>query len=121
MKTALQEMSKLLNNMPEVPQQFEGARESVIKRLESDWITRADIYWAYDRAQKRGLDYDVRKVIYEKVKTMTVKDVHAFFDKHVKGKKYAYLVLGKKEDLDMDVLRSIADVEIVEPETLFGY
>ncbi|HLP21834.1 MAG TPA: insulinase family protein, partial [Chitinophagales bacterium] len=46
LKTALAEMNKLLNNMPEVPQQFEGARGSVIKTLESDWITRADIYAA---------------------------------------------------------------------------
>lgn len=121
LRTALAEMDKLLNNMPEVPQQFEGARASVIKTLESDWITRSDIYWAYDRAQKRGLNYDVRKDVYEKAKTMTLTDVHNFFNQHVKGKKYTYLVIGKKEDLNMDALKELGPVEELELKTLFGY
>lgn len=121
LRTALAEMDKLLNNMPEVPQQFEGARASVIKTLESDWITRADMYWAYDRAQKRGLNYDVRKDVYEKAKNMTIADVHSFFNQHVKGKKYTYLVIGKKEDLSMDALKELGPVEEVDLKTLFGY
>ncbi len=115
------EMNKLLNDMPEVPQQFEGARESVVKTLETDWITRSGIYWAYDRAQKRGLDYDVRKEIYEKSKTITLKDLHRFFDTHVKGKKFTYLVIGKKEDLNMDILKKIGPVKELSLKELFGY
>lgn len=121
MKTALDEMNKLLNNMPEVPQQFEGARASVVKTLESDWTTRADVYWAYDRALKRGLNYDVRKVIYEKAKSLTLKDVHQFFDEHVKGKKYAYLVIGKKEDINLDALKGLGPVKELDLTQLFGY
>ncbi len=121
MKTALSEMNKLLNNMPEVKQQFEGARSSVIKTLESDWTTRSDIYWAYDRAKKRGLNYDVRKVIYEKAKTMTLTDVHNFFNAHVKGKNYSYLVVGKKEDIKLDVLKAIGPVQELSTKELFGY
>jgi zinc protease len=119
--TALKKMDTLLNNMPEIPQQFEGARQSVVKTLESDWITGADIYAAYDRAKKRGLNYDVRKEIYEKAKTMSIADVHKFFDEHVKGKKYAYLVIGKKEDLNMDALKKIGPVQEIPYTELFGY
>jgi len=117
----LNEMNKLLNNMPEVPQQFDGARESVIKTLESDWITGSDIYSAYDRAIKRGLNYDVRKDIYEKAKTMTLGDVHKFFDEHVKGKKYTYLVIGKKGDINLDALNAIGPVQELQYNELFGY
>ena len=121
LKTALVEMDKLLNNMPEVPQQFEEARQSVIKTLSSDWVTGADIYWAWDRARKRGLNYDVRKDIYNQAQTMTLADVHNFFDTHVKGKKYTYLVIGKKEDLNMDALKEIGPVQELEDNQLFGY
>lgn len=121
MKTALAEMNKLLNDMPEVPQQFEGARSSVIKTLESDWTTRDAIYAAYERAQKRGLNYDVRKVVYEKAKTTNITDVHKFFDEHVKGKKYTYLVIGKKEDVNLDVLKEIGPVQELSTKELFGY
>ncbi len=121
LKTALTEMDRLLNDMPEIPQQFEGARASVIKTLESDWVTGADIYAAYDRAQKRGLNYDVRKVVYNEAKTISLQDVHKFFDEHVKGKKYDYLVIGKKEDLNLDALKAIGPVEILELKDVFGY
>ena len=121
LKTALGEMKHLLNDMPEVPQQYEDARESVTKTLESDWITRSDIYWAYDRARKRGLNYDVRKDIYEKAKIMTIADVHKFFDQHVKGKTYTYLVIGKKGDIDLDALGQIGPVKELQYDELFGY
>jgi predicted Zn-dependent peptidase len=121
LKTALDEMNKLLNDMPEVPQQFEGARASVVKTLESDWITRADMYGAYERARKRGLNYDVRKDIYNKAKTFSLADVHKFFNEHVKGKKYAYLVIGKKEDLNMDALGQLGTVQVLDPKQIFGY
>ena len=121
LKTALAEMNKLLNSMPEVPQQFEDARQSVIKNLESDWITGADIYAAYDRAKKRGLNYDVRRDIYEQAKTMSMTDIHKFFDLHVKGKKFTYLVIGKKDDLNMDALKELGPVEELKSNQIFGY
>jgi len=119
--TALIAMNRLLNDMPEVPQQFEGARESVVKTLQSDWTTREDIYWAWDRARKRGIDYDVRKDVYEKARTMTLTDIHQFFNDHVKGKKMSYLVIGKKEDLNMDALKAVGPVTELSLKEVFGY
>lgn len=121
MKTAISELSNLLNNMPKVAQQFEGAKASVIKTLESDWITRADIYSAYERAQKRGLNYDVRKDIYEKVKTMSIEDLAHFFNEHIKGKQYTYLVIGKKEDLNMDYLKQLGTPVELSTKEIFGF
>lgn len=119
--SALSEMNKLLNDMPLVPQQYEGARASVVKTLESDWITRDAIFGAYDRAQKRGMNYDVRKVIYEKAKILSLEELNSFFKEHVKGKKYTYCVIGKKEDINMDALKQLGEVKELSLEELFGY
>lgn len=121
MDTALAEMNKLLNNLPEVPQQYQGAQESVVKTLESDWVTGSDIYWAYDRAQKRGLDVDVRKDIFAKVKSISLHDLHHFFDDHVKGKKYTYLVIGKEGDIKLDALKELGPVQVLDLNQVFGY
>jgi zinc protease len=121
LKTALAEMKKLLNNMPDVPQQYEGARQSVVKTLESDWVTGDDMYWAWDRAKKRGLNYDIRKQVYEEAQKYTFRDLNAFFDKHVKGKSYAYLVVGNKKDIDFSVLEGLGKVQEVSLEDVFGY
>jgi predicted Zn-dependent peptidase len=121
METAVTEVSKLLNDLPEAQKNFDMSKQSLLKGLESEWITRDGIYWAYQRAQRRGLDYDIRKDIYTQAQTMTMKDVHDFFDKHVKGKKYVYLVLGGKGDLDMKALAKLGPVKELSLEQIFGY
>ncbi|MCW3126184.1 MAG: protease3 [Bacteroidetes bacterium] len=121
MNTAATEVSKLLNDLPESQRNFDLSRDAVMKGIETDWITNAGIYWAYQRAEKRGLDYDIRKDIYSKAQTMKLNDVHQFFNQHIKGKKYVYLVLGGKEDLDMKSLAKLGPVKELTLEQLFGY
>jgi predicted Zn-dependent peptidase len=121
MQTAVTEVSKLLNDLPEAQRNFDMSKQSLLKNIESEWITRDQIYWAYQRALRRGLDYDVRKDIYAQAQTMTMKNVHDFFDKHVKGKKYVYLVLGGKDDLDLKSLSKLGPVKELTLEQIFGY
>ena len=121
LETTMKQMSTLLNNMVLVPKQFEGARTSTIKNLESDWITGEGIFAAYDRAAKRGLNYDLRKEVYEKLPKISIEDLNAFFDKHVKGKSFTYLVIGKKENVDFKVLESLGIVKELKLEDVFGY
>lgn len=121
METAVTEVSKLLNDLPEAQKNFDMSKQSLLKGIESDWITRDGIYWAWQRAQRRGLDYDIRKDIYTQGQAMTMKDVHTFFDQHVKGKKYVYLVLGGKGDLNLKALAKMGPVKELSLEQIFGY
>jgi predicted Zn-dependent peptidase len=121
LETTMKQMTTLLNNMVEVPKQFEGARTSSLKNLESEWITGEGIFAAYDRAAKRGLTTDVRKEMYEKIPGISMKDLETFFNKHVKGKSFTYLVIGKKENVDFKVLESLGSVKELTLEEVFGY
>jgi zinc protease len=121
MQTAVTEVTRLLNELPEAQKNFEMSKQSLLKGIESDWLTRENIYWAYQRAQRRGLDYDLRKDIYTQAQNMTMQDVHGFFDKHVKGKKYVYLVLGGKGDLDLKALSALGPAKELSLEEIFGY
>lgn len=119
--TAVTEMQKLLNQMPIVEQQFNGAKMSVRKSLQTDWITRDAMYWVYDRALKRGLDDDIRKEIYYKLDEIDGKQLASFFNTHIKGKAFKYLVIGKKDDINLDSLKAIGPVREVSLTELFGY
>ena len=68
-----------------------------------------------------GVDYDRNKAIYEKVQDMTLADVKAFHDKWIKGRKYVFSILGDRNDIDMDYLRTIGPVHEVSQRELFGY
>ncbi|MBL0044625.1 MAG: insulinase family protein [Flavobacteriales bacterium] len=83
-------MLKLMNDMPMAEAQFEGAKTSALKAIASTRITKENIYWQWDAAQRRGLDYDVRKNNYERIPTITLQDMKTFFDKEIKGRPYTY-------------------------------
>ena len=55
------------------------------------------------------------------MKTITLEELDEFFKKHVAGKKYTFLILGKKDNLDMNVLGELGTVEELTLEEIFGY
>ena len=114
-------MFELMNNMPEAEMQFNAAKEAVTKKLESTWVTGSSVYWEYESVRDLGLDYDVNRRIYEEIKNITLDDLKAFFDGHVKGKTYHICVIGKKENIDLEVLRSMGEFQELSLEEIFGY
>lgn len=121
LKTALSEMNKLFNNIPNVPQQFNGAKENIIKTLESERINGEDIYWQYDLAQKRGLTTDYRIQVYKDMKTADFKLLENFFNTHIKNKKFTYCILGNKETIDFKNLEQLGKFKELSLEEVFGY
>ncbi len=120
LKEALEALKKLVAELPNVPAQFEQARESVIKQIATERITRMKIFWAYEENRKRGVSHDQRKDVYNYMQHITFDELKAFFDRHVKGKQFTYLVLGSSEHLDFEVLRSQGQVDQLELDTLFN-
>jgi hypothetical protein len=59
--------------------------------------------------------------MYKKIPTIEMKDLESFFDKHIKGKAFTYLVIGKKENVDFKVLESLGSVKELTLEEVFGY
>ncbi|MBK9761018.1 MAG: insulinase family protein [Flavobacteriales bacterium] len=118
---AIDAMLKLMNDMPMAEAQFEGAKTSALKVIASTRITKENIYWQWDAAQRRGLDYDVRKNNYERIPTITLQDMKTFFDKEIKGKPYTYCVIGKESGMNMQALEKLGPVRKLTKKELFGY
>lgn len=121
LETAMKQMSTLLNTMVTVPRQYEGVRSAALRTLESEWITGENIFAAYDRARKRGLNYDIRRDMYAEIPKLSMADLETFFNKHIKGKPVTYLVIGKKENVDFKVLESLGTVKELTLDEVFGY
>jgi len=121
LKDALGAMMVLMNDMPEVVNQFKGAKEATAKKIESERITGSRIYWSYESAKKLGLDYDIRKDVYKALPDISVSDLHQFFDENISGNNYTFLVLGKRELIDFEALEKIGPVEELSLETIFNY
>lgn len=121
LKDAIGAMQKILRSMPEAYQQYESARKGVMKKIESERITKTSIFWTSERAKLRGLDYDIRKDIYVGMRKIKLHHLIKFFDEHVKDANFTYLILAKKKDIDMEMLKSIGEFEELTLEEIFNY
>ncbi len=120
-KEAMPAMRQLMNEMPMAETQFNGARDAVMKKIESERITQTDIFFNQIAAEKQGLDYDVRKNVYEGVAKADLESLKGFFDKHIKDRNYTIVVMGSKDELDMDYVKSLGDFQELQLEEVFGY
>lgn len=121
LKIATDALLELMNKMPKAEIQFNQSRDGVMKKIESERIRKASIFWNYLSAKERGLNEDIRKEIYNAMPNYTVNDLEKFFNKHIKGKKFTFLIMANKSMLDYDVLREIGEIRELTLEEVFGY
>ena len=121
MRQAVEAFEEIIENMPESEKAFDVAKQSILANLATQRTVRANVLWSFVSAREMGVDYDRNKAIYEKVQDMTLADVKAFHDKWIKGRKYVFSILGDRNDIDMDYLRTLGPVHEVSQRELFGY
>lgn len=117
---ALDAMTALMENMPEAEKNFVAAKESALKQIESQRITRSSIFWNYESMKKLGIDYDIRKEIYQKTKEMTLSDLRKFFTDAVRGDNYTLVLIGDKNMMPMDKLKEFGEVKELDVNYLFN-
>jgi predicted Zn-dependent peptidase len=118
---AVTAMVDLMNNMPSSEQQFQAAKNSVLKQIAAERITKSQIFWSYESLQRRGIDYDNRKEMYEAIESMTMADLQNFFADNVKGSSYSAVVVGNKNDVNFEALQKLGKVQEMEVDYLFNY
>jgi len=121
MPQAVDAMMELMTNMPEAEEQFQSAKEATLKQIAADRITKTSIFWNYESLKKRGMDNDYREEMYNAIKDMTMEDLKEFFNNNIKGQDYNVMVIGNKEDVDMQSLSKLGEVEELDIDYLFNY
>jgi predicted Zn-dependent peptidase len=118
-KDALPTLRGLMNDMPQIEKQFNNSKESALSQLETDRITRSDIFWTKEALKNRGIDYDLRKDNYEAIKNIDLQALDTFFEKHIKNNTYALLIIGNKDKIDMEFLKKYGAFKELTEKDLF--
>ena len=118
---AVKAFDEIIEDMPRSEKAFELAKSGILANLESQRTTKANILWGYLEYEKFGLTEDINKTIYEGVKSLTLDDVVAYQQSFIKGRPYTYCILGDKNDLDLNYLRSLGKIKFLSQKDIFGY
>lgn len=121
LEQAVNSMMELMNNMPEVEDQFNQAKAATLKKIASQRITKSNIFWSYESLKKRGINNDNRKQIYDEIKAMTMEDLKTFFNDNIKNENYNVMVIGNKKDIDFEAIGKLGNVKELEIDYLFNY
>jgi predicted Zn-dependent peptidase len=120
MPDAMKALRAIVDEMPVSNDQIENARQSLMKRIESERITRTNIFFTKLANEDRGLTKDARIDRYERLKKMTADDIIRFQKTNVAGRHYTILVLGSRDKIDMEYLKSLGPVQELTLDQVFG-
>ena len=118
---AVTAMDELMANLPQIPAQFNNAKNAALKQIASGRINRTNIYFNQLNLKKLGVDYDLRKDIYKEIEKLSLADLTNFYNSEMKPMKYNTAIIGKKENLDMGALNKMGKFHEVSLEEIFGY
>jgi predicted Zn-dependent peptidase len=118
---AMAGMMELLQDMPAAQKTFENAKEGALQGIATDRITKDEVLRLYHSLKRMGVNYDLRKDMYEGISKMTLEDVVAFQKKMVKDKKYRIAMIGNREKVDFKVLEKYGQVVELDLQQVFGY
>lgn len=121
LQIAVSTMSELMKELPEVPIQFENARNAALKQIASTRITRNNIFFNTLRLKKLNIYHDFRKDIYAQIETLKFEDVREFYQTNIKPIHFNTAIIGKKENLDMDAVNEMGPFKELSLDDIFGH
>ncbi|WP_100378237.1 M16 family metallopeptidase [Chryseobacterium geocarposphaerae] len=121
LQIAVDTMTELMSELPEVPSQFENARNAALKQIASTRITRTNIFFNTLRLKKLGIDYDFRKDIYYQIENLKFSDLKEFYQTSIKPIHFNTAIIGKKENLNREAVNKMGTFKEVSLKDIFGH
>ena len=121
LQIAVDTMTELMDELPEVTTQFENAKNAALKQIASTRITRTNIFFNTLRLQKLGITYDFRKDIYSQIKGLKFEEIRQFYQTEIKPIQFNTAIIGKKENLNLEAVEQMGSFKELDLEEIFGY
>ena len=121
MMDCIRTFNNIMDTIPQSEKAFEIAKQAITKRIEAQRTTKLAILQTYFANKKLGIDYDINKVVYDALPSITLQDLVKFTNENIAHKPFRYLILGDENEIDMKGLEKIAPVRKLTTEDIFGY
>jgi predicted Zn-dependent peptidase len=118
---ALIGMTELLETMPEAETNMANAKEAIEQKIRTERLTKSKVLTEYLKAEKIVVTHDIRKDMYDALPAFDMNTLKDFHNSHISGTNRVVMVLGSKEDLDLEVLKAYGEIVHLTLEDVFGY
>lgn len=121
MLQAVDAMDDLLDELPLNKKEFIANKAAIKQSIATQRVVEIEPIYHYFEAKEKGLDYDMRKKVYEAIDDITLNEVRQFHKEKLADKPYTYCIIGSQERISEDDLKKIGEVEKLTLEEIFGY
>lgn len=121
LEDAMSAIQSLLDSLPYNQASFEAAKKGIIEQIRTERIIKTNVFFTYLNAKRLGLNYDIRKDIFEQAQKITYKDLWQFHKKYLSKKPYNIAIIGDENKLNFDVLKKQGNIQKVSLQEIFGY
>ncbi|MCF2219988.1 insulinase family protein [Chryseobacterium sp. PS-8] len=121
LQIAVDTMTELMTELPEVKVQFENAKNSALKQIASQRVTRTNIFFNTLRLRKLNIHHDFRKDIYRQIESLRFEDLKDFYDHYIKSVHFNTAIIGKKENLNREAVDKMGTFREVSLKDIFGH
>ncbi|NUM51515.1 MAG: insulinase family protein [Flavobacteriales bacterium] len=118
---AMKSMNELLINMPKSDKNFKLSVDAALQKIRTSRITRTSLLFNFIDNERKGITHDTRKDIFEQLPKFSFQDLENFHAQNIKSNHYNIMVLGKKNELNLNTLKKYGKVEFLTLEQIFGY
>lgn len=117
---AFSAFNELFNQMPVSESSFRLAQEQMISNLRTQRIRNDAVIWSYLSARRMGYTEDLRIKLFRELPNITLNDVRAFNETHIKNQPKTYVILGNENNVNFqEVERLFGPVTKLTKEDLF--
>ncbi|MFC5873908.1 Predicted Zn-dependent peptidase [Chryseobacterium arachidis] len=121
LQIAVDTMTELMAELPEVPIQFENAKNAALKQIASQRVTRTNIFFNQLRLKKLNIHHDFRQDIYRQIGNLKFEDLRQFYNTDIKPIHFNTAIIGKKENLNREAVNQMGSFKEVSLKDIFGH
>mgnify|MGYP001212037900 CR=1 FL=1 len=116
---ALTVLDSLIHEMPEKAERVDIARQSIKNEINNDYPSFREKSEEIASLKREGYTADPNKNLLDAVSGMDVTNISDFYRKNIKGRPYAYIVVGNEKQIDMKKLATFGTIIKVKPEDVY--
>lgn len=118
---AVPAMLDIIENMPLVESQIGNARLTILKQMESERLPHKRVFWEAMSARDLGVNRNLGPELYQTVQESDSNTVADFHRRFVQGRNFTFLVMGNKQQVNLDYLANFGKVQELKIDEVFGY
>jgi predicted Zn-dependent peptidase len=118
---AVPALLEIIENMPVIPSQIETARHTILRQMESERLPPRNIYWEAVASRDLGFNHNLAPQLYEAMQQTNEQALSDFHQRYIKGRAYHFIVMGNKQQVNLDYLANFGAVQELTMEQVFGY